>query len=115
MQLGGPARGFWQFENGGGVVGVLAHKQTSVIARDALEALAYPRGIPPWSVYDALAHNDVLACVFARLLLWTLPGQLPSVDRRDDGWSAYLAAWRPGKPHIERWDSSWSIGWEVRP
>lgn len=98
-QIRGPARGYWQFERGGGVMGVLLHGATAGMARAACDALNYrPDG---WAVYDALEDNDTLACIFARLLLWTLPDALPTDP--EAGWDQYLAAWRPGKPHPETW------------
>src|SRR5688572_796908 len=39
--VGGPARGFWQFEQAGGVLGVLTHKKSKDIAYDVLEKLRY--------------------------------------------------------------------------
>lgn len=98
-QIKGPARGFWQFEEGGGVKGVLTHHATRDHARAACNALCYS---PLQSiVYPALADNDVLACVFARLLLWSHPE--PLATTAEDGWKQYLDTWRPGKPHPETW------------
>lgn len=110
-QVGGPARGYWQFEQMGGVTGVLGHERTRHHAAEALAALHYPATVTPWAVYEAIAHNDVLACVFARLLLWTLPWPLPRADQPEDGWRQYLAAWRPGKPHAHTWRQAWAIAW----
>lgn len=106
-QVGGPARGFWQFEAGGGVRGVLEHQATRPLVGPILQLLRYE----PHEVYDALADNDVLAAVFARLLLWTHPGPLP----RDatGAWGYYLAIWRPGKPHRETWDALYAEAWEA--
>lgn len=110
-QVNGPARGFWQFESGGGVAGVLSHQDTKTLARKALVALAYPHEPTPHGVHMALEHNDVLAAVFARLLLWTLPGTLPQKFEPDTGWFQYVSGWRPGKPHPDVWSQSWSMGW----
>ena len=99
VQIGGPARGFWQFEKGGGIRGVLGHHATKYHAMSACRHLRYFDADD--EAYNAIAHNDVLACVFARLLLWSLPQPLPTSS--DDGWDQYLAAWRPGKPHPETW------------
>ncbi len=99
MQLAGPARGFWQFEKGGGVAGVFAHPATAGLAETVCAALNYPATAVV--VYQALADNDVLACAFARLLLWTLPE--PMAVTAEDGWRQYLAAWRPGTPRPETW------------
>lgn len=99
QQIGGPARGFWQFEKGGGVKGVLSHYASAPHALTAWFALNYT--LSSAEAYDAIEHNDTLACVFARLLLWTLPQRLPTTA--EDGWAQYLDAWRPGKPHPATW------------
>lgn len=109
-QVNGPARGFWQFEAGGGVVGVLGHRDTKEPARRALVLLAYPHEPTPHGVHTAIEHNDVLACVLARLLLWTVPGDLPRQHEPDEAWRQYLSAWRPGKPHETTWAQSWQVG-----
>lgn len=109
----GPAAGLWQFERGGGVHGVLTHPTTSVLALDALWALHYHvTKSSAARVHAALEHNDVLAAVFARLLLWTLPAALPRRDQPELAWSQYLAAWQPGKPHPETWPDYHRIAWQ---
>lgn len=109
----GPARGFWQFERGGGVVGVLTHGTTRPHAAKVLDFLRYPADIDSHGVHTAIEHNDVLACCFARLLLWTLPDRLPGRLDVDLGWNQYLRAWRPGKPHITTWPENYAIAWEL--
>ncbi|MDX3986256.1 MAG: hypothetical protein QHC88_13475 [Achromobacter sp.] len=100
-QVGGPARGFWQFEQGGGVRGVLKHAATYGPARRlcAERDVAATAG----AVYTALEADDVLAAGFARLLLWTDPHRLPDVGDADSAWALYLRTWRPGKPHPHTW------------
>lgn len=100
-QIGGPARGFWQFEQGGGVRGVLAHPSTSGQA----QALCRARGIEPVAadVYAALELDDVLAAGMARLLLWSDPAALPAIGDSAAAWDLYLRTWRPGKPHPGTW------------
>jgi hypothetical protein len=100
-QIRGPARGFWQFEEGGGIRGVLNHRATAQLIKDVCAELR----INPTQVecYEAVAYNDLLACCFARLLLYTLPQALPKVYEENKAWNQYLAAWRPGKPHPETW------------
>lgn len=102
-QIGGPARGWWQFESGGGVKGVLEHHSSS---REAVE-LCGRYCVPPTRsvVYEALAWHDGLSTGFARLLLWTDPAPLPAVGDVGAGWACYLRNWRPGKPHPERWET----------
>lgn len=102
-QINGPARGYWQFERGGGVRGVLLHKATS----DAAVALCKARGVAAndQAVYAELERDDVLAAGFARLLLWTDPRPLPELGDIDAAWDYYIRNWRPGKPHRKTWDA----------
>ncbi len=106
-QIGGPAVGFWQFERHGGVRGVLEHSATRTFATAVLADLRYRED----ECYEAIVHNDILACVFARLLLWTHPGPLPSSS--ESAWAYYLATWRPGKPHPETWDPLYRLAWQI--
>jgi hypothetical protein len=113
-QIGGPAKGFWQFEAGGGVKGVLTHHASKDAARSALVALSYPHAMTVPAIHAVLEHNDVLACVFARLLLWTLPEALPGEYQADEAWRQYLAAWRPGKPHKATWARNFDRAWALK-
>ena len=101
-QQPGPARGFWQFERAG-INGVLTHRATRNIIRDVLDALRYKDDVE--TSYAAIEHNDLLAACYARCLLWTLPGALPGPDEPDKGWQQYMAAWRPGEPHRQTWNT----------
>lgn len=112
-QVNGPAKGFWQFEAGGGVRGVLTHPRSRSHAKAALVALCYKPTLTAKEIHAALEHNDVLACVWARLLLWTLPQGLPQADDADTGWQLYLAAWRPGKPHPKTWAAHYARAWAL--
>lgn len=100
-QIGGPARGYLQFERDGGVRGVLRHPVTKIHAI----TLCAARGVlaAPQQVYDAIEHDDVLAAGFARLLLYSDPAPLPALGDEAGAWSYYLRNWRPGKPHPETW------------
>lgn len=100
-QVGGPAHGLFQFERGGGVKGVLTHSASQRRAR----LLCERHGIAPniAAVFDGLEQDDVLAAGFARLLLWTLPIPLPAIGDEQAAWEQYIEAWRPGKPHRDRW------------
>lgn len=103
-QLGGPARGFWQFETNG-VAGVLGHFSSGRIAEDMLTNMAWPKTIS--HIHAGLEYGDIMACIFARLLLYTDSEPLP--DLRDDpemGWAIYLRTWRPAKPHHDMWRAS---------
>jgi hypothetical protein len=99
----GPAKGYWQFERGGGVSGVVHHYK----AKDDAEALCKARNVLFDSslIHAALEFDDVLAAGFARLLLWTSPDPLPALNAEpEEAWQYYKALWRPGKPHRETWD-----------
>lgn len=108
-QMGGPARGFYQFELGGGVRGVLQHSDTSGTVRQIMQRLSY--NTHPQTAYTAIEHNDALATVFARLLLWTLPMPLPQYGDAQGGYRQYLEAWRPGRPHPETWEEFYDTAW----
>lgn len=106
QQIGGPARGFWQFEKGtrasrGGVWGVYLHPAS----KDHLATLCRARSVAcdPDSIYAALEYDDVLAAGVARLLLWTDPKALPAIGDADAAWALYLRTWRPGKPKPDSW------------
>jgi hypothetical protein len=102
-QIGGPARGFYQFELGGGVKGVLKHPSSKRIAQDVIFKMGID--LDPKVCYECLADNDPLATVFARLLLYTHPKKLPALDSHpEESWQYYYQTWRPGKPHRETWD-----------
>lgn len=103
-QVRGPARGWWQFEQGGGVAGVLSHPASRDKAREVCAVLGYTPAAA--AVHAAIEHNDLLACAFARLLLYTDPRPLPR--DAEDGWDYYLRNWRPGKPHPSRWGACWN-------
>lgn len=100
--LYGPARGFYQFEDGGGVLGVLRHHKTKDIILHILKVLE----ILPEDSLQAITFNDALATVFARLLLYTDPQKLPSLTSPpEEAWQYYVRNWRPGKPHRHTWDA----------
>ena len=105
----GPARGYWQFEEGGGVKGVMEHKASSELARSVCHA----RGVPfvRRTVWEALETDDVLAAAFCRLLMWTDSGKLPTSEA--EGWAMYARTWRPGRPHPDKWPASWKFGLSV--
>lgn len=110
-QIGGPARGFWQFEVNG-TLGVLNHDKSRTLALQSLKLLGY-QDVFAEEVHPLLEHNDVLAAIFARLLLWTLPMPLPVRRRVSEGWDQYLEAWRPGRPHPGTWGENWQDAWEA--
>lgn len=111
QQVGGPARGLWQFERGGGVRGVLTHPAS----RDYADRICRQRGIQPTpaQVYAALDQDDILACVFARLLLRTDPAALPTIGDSGGAWNLYARVWRPGKPKPGDWPENYATAAET--
>ena len=107
-QIGGPARGFWQFERSG-VIGLIRHPATAPHLHLAVVALKYDAEMAADDVglHAAIEHNDVLACVLARLNLWWLPE--PLAADQDGARAQYLAAWRPGRPRPESWGVCWRL------
>ena len=98
------ARGLWQFERGGGVAGVLAHRATKGDATAALARRQVP--VEPTAVWMALERDDALAAIFARLLLLSDSAPLP--DDLVTGRAIYPRTWRPGKPSSPaKWADSW--------
>ncbi len=108
----GPACGYWQFEKGGGVKGVMGFG--GVVEREA-RRVCRVRGVP-WSadqVWFALSQDDVLAAAFARLLMYTDAAKLPTTP--ESAWRMYERVWRPGKPHPETWAKAYAFGLEQYP
>ena len=110
-QIGGPARGYFQFEQGGGINGVLTHPSTAKIITGVCAELDITPDM--FTCYDAVAYNDPLAVCFARLLLWTLPSSLAAKAEPKKGWLQYISAWRPGKPKPDTWDDYFNQAWEA--
>lgn len=100
-QINGPAVSFWQFELGGGIVGVLTHPASKSFAIATCAILGVPP--TPGAVYAAMVHDDLLGCAFARLLLYTDSKPLPELGDVDGSWNYYERNWRPGQPHPETW------------
>ena len=112
-QVKGPAVGFWQFEKGGGIFGVISHSSTKLLALLLFDEfhLGKASKLTKSQIMDKLysafqkEEYDLLAACYARLLLWTHPKALP--ETKEEAWDYYLAVWRPGKPHRNRWDENW--------
>lgn len=100
----GPAKSYWQGEQGGGMVqGVRVHKATRDMAAEVYRA----RGVQAdnLAIWNAIEYDDVLAAALARLLLYSDPYALPEVGDAEGAWKLYLRTWRPGKPHRGTWDA----------
>lgn len=104
-QIGGPARGWWQFERSG-VAGVLSHHGSRDQARHLCDLLGYVPDVH--IVHTAVEHNDILAAGFARLALWVDPMPIP--DDADAAYLYYLRTWRPGIHRPHDWPKSWAKG-----
>lgn len=96
-QDGGPARGRWQFELGGGVAEVIQKCPSQLGLVCAALDIPFDNRV----IFEAMAWNDQLACSMARFLLWQDPRPLPTNE--DDGWEYYIRNWRPGAPHRSLW------------
>ena len=113
-QMGnGPARSFWQFEEGnarsrGGVWGTMNHSSTAGFAKTVADAFGI--SFDSRSIWQAMETNDSVGVAFARLLLWTDARPLPNFGEADAGWAYYLRCWNPGKPKPETWPQAFSIG-----
>lgn len=99
-QQGGPARGLWQFERNG-VLAVMHCLQTADIVFNWCDENGVTYGSN--AIYERLALDDELACVFARLLLWSDPRPLPAVGDAMSAFNCYERTWRPGRPSYTRW------------
>ncbi|KQQ86441.1 hypothetical protein ASF77_20950 [Massilia sp. Leaf139] len=101
----GPAASFWQFEQGGGCKGVLTHYLVASTMRNLCADFNVEP--TPAGLWEAMRYHDIVAAIAARLLIYTLPGKLPTTPA--DGWAQYIDAWRPGKPHPQTWASNWEL------
>lgn len=101
----GPAVSFWQGEVTGGMMLTLSHRATKIRMADL--CAAYNVQPDARALWEAIRYNDILAAAAARLLIYTLPYGLPTTE--DEGWRQYVEAWRPGKPHRERWGPAWAL------
>jgi len=111
-QIHGPAGGFWQFEVGG-VQAVLNHHATQAPIVRVLQMLKYEPTIDGELIQPVLEDNDVLACCFARCLLWASPLRLGGPQEARQAWDLYLSCWRPGKPHVDSWADAYTDAWDL--
>lgn len=102
LQIGGPARGRWQFE--GGPMSGLA--QVILTCPQYINAVCRDLEIPSTNgatLFEALAWNDTLACALARLLLWQHPPKLPELGDVQGAYNYYINTWHPGAPRPDEW------------
>ena len=95
----GPARGLGQFELGtqasrGGVWGVYLHAASRYWLAQVCQQLGIE--FAPRAIWRSMETSDALAVCVSRLLLFTDPKPLPSLDDVETAWKYYLRNWRPG-------------------
>lgn len=98
----GPAKSYWQGEEGGGMVqGVRTHAATKALAHEIYKV----HDVEPnnRAIWNAIEHDQVLACKLARLLLWSDPFKLPDLGQQGAAWALYVRVWRPGKRNPASW------------
>lgn len=105
----GPAVSFLQGEITGGLIDMLNRPSTSKYMKAICEA--YNVTPTPAGLWEAIRYQDIVAFAAGRLLVYTLPLKLPVTQ--DEGWTQYMRAWVPGKPHPERWPEAWRIATET--
>lgn len=110
-QVGGPARGLWQFEQIA-VEEVLRNPATSIYAR----ALCVMHAVAPTvsDCYMALANDDVFACGIARLNYWRVRDPLPAArhDAVLTAYGYYESTWRPGAKRPDDWPRNHALALE---
>jgi len=113
-QIGGPALSYLMWEPGeeSALPGVLKHPATKDMARDLIAALDYT-GLDAEELRQVTVYDCTLSAGLGRLLLYTLPMALPQRHDSTEGWGQYMQAWRPGRPHPERWSQRWLSAWMV--
>lgn len=114
----GPARGLWQFEEVG-VRGVLQHDATADIADMVLRRAKWPTTAREVHRRLELPESDLIACVLARLNLFTDPRPLPGlrIDEQAVAYGYYKRVWRPGAANTPAGDAEcrkrWAPHWKA--
>lgn len=95
----GPARGLGQFELGtrasrGGVWGVYLHDASRYWLGQVCRLLGISHD--PRAIWLAMETSDALAACASRLLLFTDPRPLPSMEDVEGAFQYYVRNWRPG-------------------
>jgi hypothetical protein len=123
---GGPARGLWQFERIA-VLDVMTRPNTTAQAMFALgdRRLPYTYNAKTSmnhqtiiTVHEALAQDDRLAAIFARLNLWNHKAPLPELHDGEGAFQQYLAVWRPGawangtREGRRKIEDAWHVAWD---
>lgn len=108
-QIGGPAHSFWQ-EEPNGIRAVMHNEITKPYLQCVCAAMGIEFNLD--EIYHEVVHNDELACVVARLILYADPHKLPEVGDQDGAWACYLFNWRPGKPRPADWPNNYKAASE---
>lgn len=96
----GQARGYWQCEKGGAVANTVARHPEVLGAWCGLHDIPFDIS----TIFEAIAWNDDLAFLVARLELLCDVPPLPAIGAIDAAWATYLRVWRPGQPSRARWN-----------
>src|SRR5262245_32238949 len=108
LQGGGPARGYSQFEEGGGVHGVLTHPASSGLIRTICDANDIDK-VNDDKIYEQKAWSAFLNMSMTRLLLYTGPRPLPAVGDVQGSYFYYDSIWRPGSKRPDDWPGNYDI------
>lgn len=98
------ARSWWQFERMGGVAELIAHRRAGPLLKVICDRLDIP--FDRDTLHEAMAWNDLLAAVMARLLLWVDPDAIPDEHDTASSYAYYDRRWRPGAKRPEDWPKS---------
>ena len=101
----GPARSFWQFEEGGGCRGVIGHDASRYWMHEVCKARNC--AFTTKALWTSMETDDALGAAAARLLLFTDPRPLPELGQQEQMWATYIWNWRPGLPHKGAWPSNY--------
>jgi hypothetical protein len=104
QMAGGPARSYWQAEEGGALAEMFGRAAPHFKAVCAALDIPFDRKV----AWDAIIWNDTLACCMARLRLWVDPAPLPEIGDADGAWEYYIRTWGPGMPRRESWNGRYS-------
>lgn len=122
QQDNGPAHGYWQCEAPGAVLGVLSRQETGPLIRAFCNKWDIPTTVQ--SIWEAIAYQDRLAYMVARLALWLDPLPLPKAGDLEGAWVYYRRVWRPGKPRLAAWPKVYDVAlsatgdktpWSIKP
>ncbi len=106
VQIGGPARGWCQFERAGGCREVLTNVHTKAQAVAILDFLRLPTN-DEMAIFSLLAWNDFLAVIFGRLNYWRDSHPMPVIGDEEGAWKLYIRVWGAGKPDRNRWSTAY--------